>query len=161
MSLSRRHAAMPPYSTTREIFVTTATESLLSTTSRVALARWLLPLGGAVCLLPWTPPWAALAAGSILALTVGNPQAVQTSKWVKLLLPVAVIGLGAGIDLGIVARVGLHGLGYTLVGLGVTFALGHWLGRRLAIAPKLTALICAGTGICGGSAPPPRPSRMS
>jgi uncharacterized integral membrane protein (TIGR00698 family) len=127
-------------------------DALPQSDGRAQLARWLLPLGACACLLPWTPPWAALAAGSILALTVGNPQALQTSKWVKLLLPVAVIGLGAGIDLGIVARVGLHGLGYTLIGLSATFALGLWLGRRLAIAPKLTALICAGTGICGGSA---------
>jgi uncharacterized integral membrane protein (TIGR00698 family) len=48
--------------------------------------------------------------------------------------------------------VGLQGLGYTLAGLLATFALGAWLAGRLGVAPKIAALVCAGTGICGGSA---------
>ena len=44
------------------------------------------------------------------------------------------------------------GLGYTIVGLAATFALGAWLATRLRVGPKVAALICAGTGICGGSA---------
>lgn len=58
----------------------------------------------------------------------------------------------AGVNLAVVGRVGLAGLGYTLVGLAATFALGAWLAGRLGIGAKVAALICAGTGICGGSA---------
>lgn len=116
------------------------------------LASILLPLGAAACLLPWTPPWAALLAGAALALTLGNPCAGPASRAAKWLLQLAVVGLGAGVNLTVVARVGMAGLGYTLVGLVVTFALGAWLAGRLGIGAKVAALICAGTGICGGSA---------
>ncbi len=114
--------------------------------------RGLLLLGAAAALLPWTPPWAALLAGTALALSVGNPCADATARLSRRLLPIAVIGLGAGVNLTIVGRVGLQGLGYTLVGLFATFALGAWLARRLGVHPKLAALVCAGTAICGGSA---------
>jgi uncharacterized integral membrane protein (TIGR00698 family) len=112
----------------------------------------LLLVGAFAALLPWTPPWAALLAGATLALTLGNPWAAGTARLARQLLPLAVVGLGAGVNLAVVARVGLHGLGYTLVGLGATFALGAWLARRLGVAARLAALVCAGTGICGGSA---------
>ena len=36
-------------------------------------ARWLLPAGALLAVLPWTPAWAALLAGTALALTSGNP----------------------------------------------------------------------------------------
>jgi uncharacterized integral membrane protein (TIGR00698 family) len=116
------------------------------------VARWLLPLGAIGSLLPWTPPWAALILGAALALTLGNPCAAFTGRASKKLLQLAVIGLGAGVNLAVVGRVGLQGLGYTLIGLVVTFALGVWLAGRLKVAPKVAALLCAGTGICGGSA---------
>ena len=116
------------------------------------VAGVLMPLGAVASLLPWTPPWAALLGGTVLALTLGNPcinASARTSKW---LLQIAVVGLGAGVNLAVVARVGTHGLGYTLAGLVATFALGAWLAGRLDVGPKVAALVCAGTGICGGSA---------
>jgi len=119
---------------------------------RAAIARWLLPVGAIASLLPWTPPWAALLGGAALALTLGNPCAAKTSVLAKWLLQLAVVGLGAGINLHVVGRVGREGLGYTLAGLALTFVAGIWLARRLRVAAKVTALICAGTGICGGSA---------
>lgn len=111
-----------------------------------------MPVGAIASLLPWTPPWAALLAGTALALTLGNPCATASARAAKWLLQIAVVGLGAGVNLSIVARVGVSGLGYTFVGLLATFALGAWLAGRLGIAPKVAALICAGTSICGGSA---------
>jgi len=116
------------------------------------IARWLLPLGIMAALLPWTPPWAALLGGAVVALTVGNPCASKTGSCSKWLLQLSVVGLGAGVNLGVAARVGAQGLGYTLIGLLATFALGAWLARRMKVAPKVAALICAGTSICGGSA---------
>ncbi|HTL66989.1 MAG TPA: putative sulfate exporter family transporter [Lacunisphaera sp.] len=116
------------------------------------VAAVLMPLGVVASLLPWTPPWAALLAGAALALTLGNPCLNAANRAAKWLLQIAVVGLGAGVNLTVVARVGLSGLGYTLAGLVATFALGAWLARRLGIGAKVAALICAGTGICGGSA---------
>ena len=116
------------------------------------LARWLLPLGAAASLLPWTPPWAALLAGTAIAISLGNPFAKLTAKLAKPLLQLAVVGLGAGVNLAIVGRVGLQGIGYTCAGLLATFVLGALLARWLHLAPRLAALISAGTGICGGSA---------
>jgi uncharacterized integral membrane protein (TIGR00698 family) len=112
----------------------------------------LLPVGAIASLLPWTPPWAALLAGAAVALGLGNPCAGFTARASKILLQLAVVGLGAGVNLAIVGRVGLQGLGYTFAGLLGTFLLGAWLARRLGVGPKVAALICAGTGICGGSA---------
>jgi uncharacterized integral membrane protein (TIGR00698 family) len=116
------------------------------------VARWLLPLGALGSLLPWTAPWAALLAGTAIALTLGNPCAGLTARLAKPLLQLAVVGLGAGVNLAIVARVGVQGLGYTVIGLITTFAIGVMLARRLRVGSRLAALICAGTGICGGSA---------
>lgn len=122
------------------------------TTPAHRLARWLLPLGAAASLLPPTPPWAALLAGTAIALTLGNPCAGLTARLAKPLLQLAVVGLGAGVNLAIVGRVGVQGIGYTTVGLLTTFALGTFLARWLGLEARLTALISAGTGICGGSA---------
>lgn len=116
------------------------------------VAAVLLPLGAAAALIPGVPPWAALLAGAALALTLGNPCAAAAGRTAKWLLQIAVVGLGAGIDLGVVARVGGQGFGYTFVGLGATFAAGAWLAGRLGVGAKVAALVCAGTGICGGSA---------
>lgn len=116
------------------------------------VAGALMPLGAAASLLPWTPPWAALLGGTALALTLGNPCADLSGRVARWLLQIAVVGLGAGVNLAVVARVGATGLGYTVVGLLATFAVGIWLARRLGVTPKVATLICAGTGICGGSA---------
>lgn len=111
-----------------------------------------MPLGAVGSLLPWTPPWVALLGGATLALTLGNPCISASSRVSKWLLQIAVVGLGAGVNLTVVAHVGAEGLGYTLAGLVATFALGAWLAGRLGVGPKVAALVCAGTGICGGSA---------
>lgn len=116
------------------------------------LVRGLLLCGLLACCLPWTPPWAALLGGTAIALSVGNPCAALTGRLSKWLLQASVVGLGAGIHLGIVAKVGLQGLGYTFGGLLFTFLLGYLLAKWLGVGAKMSALICAGTGICGGSA---------
>lgn len=123
-----------------------------ATTPAHRLARWLLPLGAAASLLPWMPPWAALLAGTAIALALGNPCATLTARLSKPLLQLAVVGLGAGVNLAIVGRVGVQGLGYTIVGLLTAFAIGALLARWLGLEARLTALISAGTSICGGSA---------
>lgn len=87
-----------------------------------------------------------------ISLTLGNPCAPATTRASKWLLQIAVIGLGAGVNLTVVTRVGMQGLGYTLVGLLATFAVGRVLARKLAVGGKTSTMISAGTAICGGSA---------
>lgn len=106
----------------------------------------------AACALLSVPPAAALAAGMVLGLTAGDPWPGRTSVMAQRLLAGSVVGLGAGIDLAVVARAGLHGLAWTAAGIAAAFALGRWLGERLGVGRDITLLISAGTAICGGSA---------
>lgn len=122
----------------------------LALTAAIAAVAWLagrvLPLlGGAVCgiLLGmlvracWTP--SARHAPGIAFAGRGFLQA-------------SVVLLGFGLDLGQVARTGLHSLPVTLVTLSVSFATAWWLGRALRVPVRLGLLVGVGTGICGGSA---------
>ncbi|MFN7959058.1 MAG: putative sulfate exporter family transporter [Holophagaceae bacterium] len=112
----------------------------------------LLFLGALLALAPFTPAAAALVGGALLALTLGNPRSAQTRAWTHRLLPLAVMGLGADMNLRAVARAGLHGLGYTAASLALVLALGLWLARVLKVDREAGLLISVGTAICGGSA---------
>lgn len=112
----------------------------------------LLATLGLACLWPAVPPAAALAAGLLLALVLGNPYAHLTAKASRRLLAVSVVGLGAGMDLAAVARAGLAGLGYTFAGIAGALLLGIFLGKVLKAERDTSLLVSAGTAICGGSA---------
>ncbi len=107
---------------------------------------------GLLTLLPWVSAGVALLAGIAVALTLGNPFAARTRPLAHKLLTASVIGLGAGMDLGVVGRVGLHGLGYTAVGIASALAIGTLLGRGLGVSRDTGLLVTVGTAICGGSA---------
>jgi uncharacterized integral membrane protein (TIGR00698 family) len=123
-------------------------------------ATALLLAGAVLCLAPdlpllhWhaLPAWVGLLAGLGLALTLGNPHAGLTRALTPKLLAWSVMGLGAAMNLRVVAAVGLQGFGYTLVGITVALALGLVLGRALAVRPATALLVSVGTAICGGSA---------
>jgi uncharacterized integral membrane protein (TIGR00698 family) len=112
----------------------------------------LVPLAAVACLSGYLSPGLALFLGIVLALCVGNPYQAFTRPRVSLLLGLTIVGLGAGMDLHVVAAAGLNGIGYTLVGISATLALGTLLGRLLGTNPPTALLITTGTAICGGSA---------
>ena len=116
------------------------------------LALLPLLLGAALALAPFTPAAAALAGGALLGLTIGNPLVARTRAWSQQLLPLAVVGLGADMNLRAVARAGLHGVGITALSLVLVLALGWWLARLLKVERDAGLLIAVGTAICGGSA---------
>jgi uncharacterized integral membrane protein (TIGR00698 family) len=116
------------------------------------IARFLLPLAGLVCLTPYVSSALALALGIAIACFFGNPYLETTRKITHRLLALSVVGLGAGMDLGVVGRVGLQGIGYTIVGIGTTLLLGSLLGKVLKTTRDTSILITVGTAICGGSA---------
>ncbi len=116
------------------------------------LAPVVVPLAAAASLLPGVSASAALVAGVAVALTLGNPWPARSRALAHKALTWSVVGLGAGMDLGVVGRVGLHGVGYTACGIAVALAVGTLLGRRLGVARDTSLLLTVGTAICGGSA---------
>jgi uncharacterized integral membrane protein (TIGR00698 family) len=106
----------------------------------------------AACLLPWVGPATALTAGVLFSLLVGNPGPQRTAIWSKVLLQASVVGLGFGLSLSTVWRVGARSAVYTVVGIAATLAAGYVLGRLAGTAGPLSTLISFGTAICGGSA---------
>ena len=103
-------------------------------------------------LLPFVSSGVALAAGITLTLTVGNPWPERARALADKALTWSVMGLGAGMNLSVVGRVGLHGLVFTVVGISAAMILGIFLGRRFGVARDVSLLITVGTAICGGSA---------
>lgn len=118
----------------------------------IRLGKILIPLFGLLCLTPWISSAVALGCGIALALTIGNPYVDRTRKLTPRLLSLSVIGLGAGMNLMVVGRVGLQGIAYTMIGIVSTLLLGTVIGRSLKTENEVSVLVSSGTAICGGSA---------
>jgi uncharacterized integral membrane protein (TIGR00698 family) len=112
----------------------------------------LIPLGALLCLWPGVSAPMALVGGVAMALGLGNRWLAHTRRATHLLLALAVVGLGAGMDLRVVAAAGAHGALYTAASIALCVGLGLLLGRRLRVPGAIAALITVGTAICGGSA---------
>lgn len=109
-------------------------------------------MGAAACLHPAVSSAMALAAGIAVALAVGNPFLATTRKLTQKLMAFSIVGLGAAMDLHVVAKVGVQGFSYTLLGILVAMFVGALLTRRLRVSGDTGLLISVGTSICGGSA---------
>ena len=112
----------------------------------------LFGLGVLFSLTSFATPALALAAGALLALSIGNPWPDATQAISARLLQVAVVGLGLGIPLGSLIRAGSTGVGLTVVLIAAVFTAGILLGKWMGVQRDLTLLVSAGTSICGGSA---------
>lgn len=111
-----------------------------------------VPLGALLCLAPFVPAPFALVGGALLALAFGNPHGSLTKQLIPRIMAASITGLGAGMDLVVVGRAGLTGLGYTALGIAMAFLFGELLRRALRTDRITSILIAAGTAICGGSA---------
>ena len=100
----------------------------------------------------WASPPTALVAGILFALCLGNPFPHHSHKAAKRLLQFCVVLLGFGMNLPTVLRAGWNGALFALATIATTLALGYWAGRMLKLNRNTSALISAGTAICGGSA---------
>ncbi|HUX43991.1 MAG TPA: putative sulfate exporter family transporter [Terracidiphilus sp.] len=98
-----------------------------------------------------SPPL-ALAAGLVYGFSVVHPYSLDAKRLSKLLLQVSVVGLGFGMNLQEVLRVGRTGFLYTAASITFAMLLGWLLGRVLNVKHRISFLISAGTAICGGSA---------
>ncbi len=121
---------------------------MLPLTARQALFL----IAAAFCLTPWASPPFALALGMFLALTHENPYHHIGKHAARLLLQGCVVFLGFGMDLAVVLRAGESGMMLAAGSIAGTLALGYAAGKWLRINAKTSALISAGTAICGGSA---------
>lgn len=103
-----------------------------------------------------------LIGGSVIALFIGmiihqihkpneltKPGIVFTSKRV---LKFAIVLLGASLSIGTILHIGRLSLTVMLFTLLTCFGGGYFIGKALGLNWKLSNLISAGTGICGGSA---------
>ena len=81
-----------------------------------------------------------------------HPYQADSRNLSRFLLQASVVGLGFGMNLHEVLRVGRSGFLYT--GASISFALifGLLLGRLLRVNKTASILISTGTAICGGSA---------
>src|SRR5689334_6830711 len=113
---------------------------------------FLVPLGALACALPFVCTGAGLLLGLAVAIAFGNPYVERTRALTRTLLALSVMGLGAGMDLRVVARVGAHGIVYTIAGIAVALAIGGLLTRLIGVGRNVGTLISVGTAICGGSA---------
>jgi uncharacterized integral membrane protein (TIGR00698 family) len=104
------------------------------------------------CLSPWGSPPAALAAGLVLALTLGNPFPKIQGKPSRLLLQASVVLLGFGMNLEAVIKAGRSGVLFTIATIFGTLILGYFVGKSLNVKRNTSSLISSGTAICGGSA---------
>jgi uncharacterized integral membrane protein (TIGR00698 family) len=99
-------------------------------------------------------PVFGLLFGILLNNTIGKPKSalhgVQFSS--KKILQWAIIAVGCGLNLNRVWETGLESLAVLLSSIIAAFIAAFVFGRLLRIPSRLTVLIGAGTGICGGSA---------
>ena len=114
------------------------------------VARILIPVAAVLCLFPFVSAAEALIAGVLIAVFLANPY--PTKNYTHRLLTFSVIGLGAGMNLATVARVGLQGIGYTVISIAGVFILGTVLQKLFKVDEESGLLITVGTAICGGSA---------
>lgn len=94
----------------------------------------------------------ALLAGIAFAAVLGNPFPDLTKKWTPLLLQLSIVGMGAGVDLWVIGTVGMQGIVYSAVGIGLTLLICLGLGKILRTEAESSLLLGVGTAICGGSA---------
>lgn len=103
-----------------------------------------------------------LIGASVIALFIGMGinQIKKPSKKIqvglkftsKKILKFAIILLGASLSIGTILQVGKLSLTVMIFTLLTCFGGGYYIGKMLGLDWKLSNLISAGTGICGGSA---------
>jgi len=114
----------------------------------VGMSYWLpsgIPLGASAL--------ALLAGVAVRNLLPWHAWTRTGCRWVvSRLIPVAVVTLGAGLHLGVLADEGIAFLGYIVVAVVLAVAVAPLLGRCLGTQARTAFLIGAGTGVCGSSA---------
>lgn len=115
-------------------------------------------VGQHLVLKPFSIPLGSTALAMILGIGAKNlfqlPSRIQAGcRWiVTCLIPIAIVALGAGLDLSILATHGLRYLAFIATAISVSIGISLLLGLGLKLKPSTALLIGCGTGICGSSA---------
>ena len=120
-----------------------------------------------LCLILALPAWwlgsrFPVIGGPILAILLGMLVAIPLKDQGRMapgikftskkLLKVAIVLLGASLNITTVLKVGRFSLTVMVFTLATCFGVGYFVGKALGLNWKMSNLISAGTGICGGSA---------
>ncbi|HZR58125.1 MAG TPA: putative sulfate exporter family transporter [Terriglobales bacterium] len=98
-----------------------------------------------------SPP-VALVLGVAFSFVFTHPFDRGSKILSRYLLQISVVGLGFGMNLHEIVRVGRSGFLYTLLSISFAMLVGMGLGALLKMQRKSAFLISTGTAICGGSA---------
>ncbi|MEK6451206.1 MULTISPECIES: YeiH family protein [Myroides] len=124
----------------------------MSLNTNTSLSKVILIGLAILSLFPFVNSATALILGIVYAQIFENPYAKQTKKTTGLLLKVAVVGLGFGMNIYSALSAGKDGFILTVFSIFLTLGLGFILGKAFKIDKKISYLISSGTAICGGSA---------
>ncbi len=124
----------------------------MSLSTNTSLSKVILMGLAILSLFPFVNSATALILGIVYAQIFENPYAKQTKKTTGLLLKVAVVGLGFGMNIYSALSAGKDGFILTVFSIFLTLGLGFILGKAFKIDKKISYLISSGTAICGGSA---------
>lgn len=116
------------------------------------IAKIIISLVAILCFFTFISSSTGLLLGVLIAVFFGNPFIQQTKKLTQYLLSISIIFMGAGMDLNVIGKVGLSGIGYTVISIALTYALGFVLFKIYDNDKMNSTLITTGTAICGGSA---------
>lgn len=105
-----------------------------------------------LCLTPFVSSPVALVGGFVFVYLFGHPFPELNHKAVNILLKVAVVGLGFGMNITETLAAGQDGFLLTVFSILLTLVLGYLLGKQLGMDKKTSHLLSSGTAICGGSA---------
>ena len=81
-----------------------------------------------------------------------HPLRAKSQKLSKVLLQICVVGLGFGMSLNEIVRVGKSGFVYTVFGICFSLLVGALIGKALRVDQTNAFLVSVGTAICGASA---------
>jgi uncharacterized membrane protein YadS len=89
-------------------------------------------------------PSLALAAGLVYGLTLAHPYHLESRRLSKFLLQASVVGLGFGMNLAEVLKIGRSGFLYTACSITGAVFLGLAIGRWLRVERTSSFLITVG-----------------
>ncbi len=116
------------------------------------LAIWAnLPLGRAILEYPLWAVLLGLAGGAVLR-AIGIWERVSAAFRTELFLKTGLVLMGASVNLGEIASVGIRGIVQAVVLIGSVFGFTWWLSRRAGLDEKLGAVMATSVSICGVSA---------
>ena len=114
--------------------------------------RLLFLIMAAATLTPWVSAPVALLGGFVFAQVFRCPYPDGSARVSSLLLKIAIVGLGFGMNLQSALKAGQDGFWLTLASICLILVLGVLAGRLLKMPQRVSWLVASGTAICGGSA---------